>query len=304
MTLIVSLATPHYVLQVSDRRITNLNTGEPMDSATNKVVIFHGRVAFGFTGLATLEGRSTDIWLTEFLSDHVRIETPLQEISAKLAERAKLALSKSKTPEKSRHLAFVAAGWMPVQNDWTSAIFAVENFDHTNGAANLPHKDFKIQSDINAPGTSVFMDIGTRFTRAEWLYMPIPIFLHTEGLNPNQAPSQQNNIARYDVYSAIRLPSGNTLIGCGDGHRAIEVDPTGQIVWSVGEKDLPGITLAWVTMVERLPDGNTIIVNCHAGPDNPQIIEVTPERRVVWTFRDFDRFGNSMPVARVLDAGK
>jgi outer membrane protein assembly factor BamB len=104
------------------------------------------------------------------------------------------------------------------------------------------------------------------------------------------------------VYSAIRLASGNTLIGCGDGHRVIEVDPTGQIVWSVGEKDLPGITLAWVTMVERLPGGNTVIVNCHAGPENPQIIEVTPERRVVWTFRDFERFGNSMPVARVLDA--
>ena len=81
------------------------------------------------------------------------------------------------------------------------------------------------------------------------------------------------------VYSAIRLPSGNTLIGCGDGHRVIEVDPAGQIVWSVSEKDLPGITLAWVTMVERLPSGNTIIANCHAGPDNPQIIEVTPERR-------------------------
>jgi hypothetical protein len=84
----------------------------------------------------------------------------------------------------------------------------------------------------------------------------------------------------------------------------IEVDPAGKIVWSVGEKDLPGITLAWVTMVERLPSGNTVIVNCHAGPDNPQIIEVTPSGQVVWTFKDFERFGNSMPVARVLDAAK
>ena len=84
----------------------------------------------------------------------------------------------------------------------------------------------------------------------------------------------------------------------------IEVDPAGQIVWSVGEKDLPGITLAWVTMVERLPSGNTVIVNCHAGPDNPQIIEVTPDQQVVWTFKDFERFGNSMPVARVLDAAR
>jgi hypothetical protein len=50
-------------------------------------------------------------------------------------------------------------------------------------------------------------------------------------------------------------------------------------------------------MVERLPNGNTWIVNCHAGPDQPQIIEVTKEKKVVWTFRDFDRFGNALPVA-------
>jgi hypothetical protein len=104
------------------------------------------------------------------------------------------------------------------------------------------------------------------------------------------------------VYSAIRLAGGNTLIGAGDGHRVVEVDPQGREVWSVTEKELPGITLAWVTMVDRLPNGNTVIVNCHAGADNPQIIEVTPEKKVVWTFKDYERFGNSLPVARVLDA--
>lgn len=112
----------------------------------------------------------------------------------------------------------------------------------------------------------------------------------------------------YDVgfrlYSAERLANGNTLIGCGDGHRVIEVDAGGKVVWSVTEKELPDITLAWITMVERLPNGNTLIVNCHAGPDNPQLIEVTPEKKVVWTFKDFERFGNSLPVARVLTNGK
>jgi outer membrane protein assembly factor BamB len=104
------------------------------------------------------------------------------------------------------------------------------------------------------------------------------------------------------VYSAIRLESGNTLVGTGDGHSVVEVNPAGQVVWSVGEKDLPGITLAWVTMVERLPNGNTLIVNCHAGPDNPQMIEVTPKKEVVWTFKDFERFGNALAVGRVIDA--
>ena len=103
------------------------------------------------------------------------------------------------------------------------------------------------------------------------------------------------------VYSAERLANGNTLIGAGDGNRVLEVTPDGKTVWSVEKQDLPNITLAWITMVERLPNGNTRFVNCHAGPENPQIIEVTPEKKVVWTFKNFKNFGNALPVARVID---
>jgi outer membrane protein assembly factor BamB len=104
------------------------------------------------------------------------------------------------------------------------------------------------------------------------------------------------------VYSAVRLKSGNTLIGTGNGHRVVEVNRAGKEVWSLNEKDLPGITLAWVTMVERLENGNTLVVNCHAGPTNPQVIEVTPDKKVAWSFKDFEHFGNALPVARVLAA--
>ena len=103
------------------------------------------------------------------------------------------------------------------------------------------------------------------------------------------------------VYSATRLKNGNTLIGMGDGHRVIEVDPAGTVVWSVEEHELPGISLAWVTMVERLPNGHTLIVNCHAGDKNPQVVEVDARKNVVWAFKDFRRFGNSLPVARVFE---
>lgn len=103
------------------------------------------------------------------------------------------------------------------------------------------------------------------------------------------------------VYSAMRLKNGNTLIGTGDGHSVIEVNKDGKTVWSVGENELPGITLAWVTMVERLSNGNTLIVNCHAGDKNPQLVEVDPDKKVVWTFKDFRRFGNSLPVAQIIE---
>jgi hypothetical protein len=102
------------------------------------------------------------------------------------------------------------------------------------------------------------------------------------------------------VYSAYRLPSGNTLIGCGNGNRVIEVTPEGKVVWSVEQKELPGITLAWVTMLEVLPNGNIVIGNCHAGPENPQLIEVTRDKKVVWTLKDHKNLDNATAATEIL----
>lgn len=95
------------------------------------------------------------------------------------------------------------------------------------------------------------------------------------------------------VFNALRIPSGNTLIATGNGHSVLEVTPQKEIVWHLKQKDLPGITLAWTTTLEAFPNGNVIIGNCHAGPDNPQLIEVSRDKQVVWTFRDFELLGDS-----------
>ncbi len=101
-------------------------------------------------------------------------------------------------------------------------------------------------------------------------------------------------------FSAIRLPNGNTLIGTGNGHSVLEVTPAEQITWSLHQNDLPGIQLAWVTSLQVLPSGNILINNCHAGPNNPQLIEVNREKKVVWSFKDFDRFGDSLTNSQML----
>jgi len=106
-----------------------------------------------------------------------------------------------------------------------------------------------------------------------------------------------------EVFSAYRLPSGHTLIGAGNGNRVIEVTPEGKIVWSLGHDELPGIRLAWVTMLQALPNGNIIVGNCHAGPENPQLFEVTRDKKVVWSFKDFKTFGNSLAATQVLGTG-
>jgi hypothetical protein len=104
-----------------------------------------------------------------------------------------------------------------------------------------------------------------------------------------------------EVFGAIRLANGNTMIAGGNNNRVLEVDKDGKTVWSIDQKELPGITLAWVTTLHVLPNGNLIVGNCHAGPDNPQLFEVTREKKVVWSFKNFEVFGNSMATAQILD---
>ena len=116
-----------------------------------------------------------------------------------------------------------------------------------------------------------------------------------------RAPGHGPEAHGTEVFSAIRLANGNTMIGGGNNNRVLEVDPKGKIVWSLDQKELPGITLAWVTTLEVLPNGNLIVGNCHAGPENPQLFEVTRDKKVVWSFRDFKVFGNSLASAQVLD---
>lgn len=103
------------------------------------------------------------------------------------------------------------------------------------------------------------------------------------------------------TFCAQRLANGNTLIATGNGHSVLEVTPAKEIVWKVTQRDLPGITLAWVTTLEILPNGNYLIGNCHAGPENPQVIELNPQtKQVVWTFGQFDQFGNDVSNSTVL----
>jgi len=103
-------------------------------------------------------------------------------------------------------------------------------------------------------------------------------------------------------FAALRLKSGNTLIATGNGHSVLEVTPEKEIVWKIEQKELPDITLAWVTTLEVLPNGNYLIGNCHAGKGQPLVIELEPKtKKVVWTFDQFETFGNDVSNTKALD---
>ena len=102
------------------------------------------------------------------------------------------------------------------------------------------------------------------------------------------------DIPQEQAFGGIRLPNGNTLIAAGDIHRIIEVDPAGKTVWAVEENDLPGNPLRFVAGMQRLPNGNTLVCNWgghgHLG-EQPQVFEITRDKKVVGEIFDFKQFG-------------
>ena len=105
------------------------------------------------------------------------------------------------------------------------------------------------------------------------------------------------------VYGAIRLKNGNTLIASGSGNSVVEVTPDKEVAWDITKK-VPGtdIELAWSTCLQELPNGNLIIGNCHAGDKNPQIFEITKDKKVVWQFDEWDLVGNGLACWQILDS--
>jgi hypothetical protein len=104
------------------------------------------------------------------------------------------------------------------------------------------------------------------------------------------------------VFGATRLKNGNTLIASGSGNSYIEVTPKNKVVWEISKK-VPDtdVTLKWTTSVTELPNGNIYVGNCHAGDKNPQMLEITKDKKIVWQINRYDVFGNGLACSALLD---
>src|SRR5262249_2477420 len=98
------------------------------------------------------------------------------------------------------------------------------------------------------------------------------------------------------AWGAVRLKNGNTLISGNQRGYVREVNPKGEIVWEINN-DIPGFHLYTVQEVDRLANGNSLINNWAGSlpleewPTVAQLIEVTPDKKVVWALRDWNRLG-------------
>ena len=113
-------------------------------------------------------------------------------------------------------------------------------------------------------------------------------------------------IWRYTIkspWAAIRLKNGNTLITDEADSLTREVNPKGEAVWECNtRKDLPA-EYQFPTppqTVTRLANGNTIFTSRGDRGKGPQLIEVTPDKKVVWVLQDPKIF-NGITAVQILD---
>jgi hypothetical protein len=87
-------------------------------------------------------------------------------------------------------------------------------------------------------------------------------------------------------FTAIRVPGGNTLVNLTHGNTSVEVDKHGKIVWRLENSDLPSPLLKDPCGAQRLANGNTVITSYAAGDQRVKLLEVTRDKKLVWTHEE------------------
>jgi hypothetical protein len=82
-------------------------------------------------------------------------------------------------------------------------------------------------------------------------------------------------------FTAIRLENDHTLCSLTHGNKVAEFNSAGEIVWLVTNKDVQGL-FQDPCGAQRLANGNTV-VGSHAASTGVSMVEVTPEKKIVWT---------------------
>jgi hypothetical protein len=121
------------------------------------------------------------------------------------------------------------------------------------------------------------------------------------------AHAMDNKVVEYDAegkpiwsfaarmpWSATRLKNGNTLMTSYHS-TVLEVNRQGEVVWKFSEKDIPEYKCFIFQEASRLANGDTVICNwCPNDLKNPgqwpgsvQVLEVTPEKKVVWALSEW-----------------
>ena len=87
-------------------------------------------------------------------------------------------------------------------------------------------------------------------------------------------------------FCCLRNAAGHTLISLTVGNHVIEVDAAGKIVWELRDGDLAGVQVNRATALSWLPNGNIVFSNYAARAPQAKVVEITREKKVIWTYTD------------------
>jgi hypothetical protein len=117
-----------------------------------------------------------------------------------------------------------------------------------------------------------------------------------------------NKIWSYPIkspWAALRLRNGNSLITDERDNLTREVNSKGETVWEFKNTDLPE-DFRFVQAPQsctRLANGNTIFTSRGGGGKGPQLVEVTPDKKVAWVLQDWKDLGDATAVQILDDPG-
>jgi hypothetical protein len=98
-----------------------------------------------------------------------------------------------------------------------------------------------------------------------------------------------------DVHDVRELSNGNWLIALGEGSGVEEYVSAGKAVCAIGRNEVTDHPLYLVSSVERLANGNTVVMNWlghgHLGA-TAQIFEVDAQKKPVRRFSDHRNFSS------------
>jgi outer membrane protein assembly factor BamB len=117
-----------------------------------------------------------------------------------------------------------------------------------------------------------------------------------------------NQVWSYPIrspWAALRLKNGHTLITDEHDNLTREVSQKGETIWEFNNTDLPE-TYRFSQAPQsctRLANGNTIFCSRGGGGKGPQLVEVTPDKKVVWVLQDWHTLGDATAVQILDDPG-
>ena len=171
---------------------------------------------------------------------------------------------------------------------------------------NIKTGKVEVRHDLPAMSTDPKM-IHAQFRRARYTAQGTYLLSFLQMDQVVEYDKDFKEIWRYAIkspWAAVRLKNGNTLITDEKDILTREVNPKGETVWELKPDDLPEpYRYVNTQSATRLANGNTIICSRGTNGKGPQLVEVTPEKKVVWVLCDWADVGPATAVQVLDDPG-